>query len=395
MWPMPSNAAVAQALDDDAIQIVIGGTSYQGWMDIDLDSDILTPADAWSVSGEIPKPKPSTNEVRAGAAPRAFDDFREGVSCDVYVGIDRQMAGVIDDVEFSGDRAATRIKIKGRDKGAFLADSEAKAIKAQDYTIKSLAEAILDPSWKISVVLSNEDNRKLVLGKRDKKKPTATAQTLQPIARDRTKIDPGHTISSILDMHTRRLGITWWMTAKGDLFVGKPNYTQEAAYHFYCYVGGRDAAKNNIEAWSVHRSSADRYSDITINGQGWARKEEIWNTASAKPMYTASARDPDLVERGIVRKLIIADEDITSQGDAQNRADYEMGLRRFKAETIELSVEGFRQGDRFYAVDTLATVKIEEADIDGTYYVTQRRFTENRSRRRTTLTLRPAKVWLA
>jgi hypothetical protein len=104
----------------------------------------------------------------------AFDDFREGKACDIYVGLDRQMAGVVDDVKFSGDRSSARLKISGRDKGAFLVDSEAKHIKATQYTVKTLFEALIDSSWGIrNIILSNEDNRKLLLGKRDKKKPTA------------------------------------------------------------------------------------------------------------------------------------------------------------------------------------------------------------------------------
>jgi hypothetical protein len=39
-------------------------------------------------------------------------------------------------------------------------------------------------------------------------------------------------------------------------------------------------------------------------------------------------------------------------------------------------------------------VKLEEADIDGTFYVTKRRFTEDRNKRRTVLTLMQKDVWL-
>lgn len=391
-----SLALVRLALDEDAIEIRIKGTTYEGWQEIDIDSDLLNPADAFNLSGAISKIKATPVEVRAGSPPSAFDDFREAQECDVYVGLDRQMGGVIDEVGLNGDRKSSRMRISGRDKGAYLVDSEAKKIKASKYTIKSLAEALLEKVWGIrKVIVSNEDNRKLLLGKKDKKKPRATSpKFLQPLARDRTKIDHGEHIATILDDRTRQLGIAWWLTAQGDLFLGKPNYEQEAAYNFSAGASPESQVQTNVEKWSVVRSASERYSEIRVHGQGWADPKKLWSGTSGKPKYLGVARDPDLVERGIIRKLIIADSDVLSNGEAQARADYEMGKRRLHALVINLTVPGFRQGDRLYTVDTLATVKIEEAGIDGTFYVTQRRFKEDRRGKRTELTLHETKVWL-
>jgi prophage tail gpP-like protein len=369
-----SLATIREGLErNDAIQIVINGTSYQAWEEVDIDSDILSPADAFRVTGKIPKVSPTPDEVRAGAPASAFDDFREGQKCDVYVGLDRQMAGVIDDVVMSGKREGSAINISGRDLGAFLVDSEAPHIKAQKYTIKTLAEALIDSSWGIrNVIVSNEDNRRLLLGKKDKKKPTSTPKFLQPIARDRTQV-----------------------TAQGDLFLGKPTYSQESAYKFYLYAeGSKDAAKNNVLEWEIQRGTADRFSDIKVVGQGFTNPQKLWESSS-KPKFAADERDPDLVERGIVRKLIVSDSDILSNDEAKNRAKHEMGLRRLKGFSIQLTVPEFRQGDRLFTVDTIASVTIEEADIDGTYYVTQRRFVESRGKKRTQLTLHAKDVWLA
>lgn len=389
-------AAVAASLDRDAVQVVIRGVAYMGWFDVDIDNDILTPADAFAISGTIPKPKPTTQEVRAGAPAQAFEDFRRGAECDVLIGNDPQMRGVIDDVEMQEDRQTARIRLQGRDKGAYLVDSETKPVMAAQYTIKTLAEALIDPAWRIGkVILSNEDNRKLLLGKKDKRKPSARSSAIKLATRRRTKVDPGTAVYDVLDKHCRRLGLTWWLTAQGDLFIGRPNYDQEAAYHFYCYEPGRDSKKNNIESWRVRGSTGDDYSEVRVNGQGFPVTAEAFETAKQRPQFTATASNPDLVERGITRKLIIADHDILSNEEAQAHADWEVGIRRLKAETIEVTVEGWRQGDRLYAVDTLASVKIEEAAIDDTYYVTGRRFREDRGKRRTVLTLHRKGVWLA
>ncbi len=369
--------------EDDRISIVVGGVSYQDWFEVDLDSDVMIPADAWTVRAAIP-----SSDIRSG--------FREGEKCDIYVGRDRQMAGVIDEVSFNGERSADTMQISGRDKGAYLVDCEAHHLKAEKQTFETLIKKLLDPSFGIKgPIFSNTNNRNVLYGKKDKKKPKAVETGLfAPIPRARTKVDPGQKISSILDEHCKRLGVAWWMTADGSLYIGKPNYKQEFAYVFSVYEGGTDARANNVETWSVRRSISDRYSEIEVGGMGFSSAAGLFDGAKSAPKFKATAKDQDLQRRGIVRKTIIVDSDILSSGEAQKRADREMERGKLGALVITLTVPGFRQFDRLFTTDTIASVKIEAADIDGNFYVTQRRFTENRGKRRTQLTLHEKDVWL-
>ena len=382
--------------DRDAVQIVLGGITHGNWFDVDLDSDILTPADSFSLTATVPAPDPKNAKPVVSRAD-LFAAFREGATCEIWIGNDKQMVGFIDKPTYSGDRAQSRLKITGRDKGGYLVDCEANAILAENYTVETLVEKLIDPSFKIrDVIDSNEANRVLTLGRDDKKRLRATPPTARKKKpRKSTKIDPGQSIAAILDEHTRRLGLTWWMTAKGELFIGQPNYIQGIAYEFRVADTGTDDAKgNNVESWTVDADIAGRYSEIKVNGMGIGTKGETFDTSKAAPRFTATSIDPGLVSRGIVRKLIIPDYDVTSKEEAQKRADYEMGKRILMGTTVTLTVPGFRQGDRLYAVDTLASVRIDEAGLNDTMYVTQRRFTESRGQRRTQLTLRPSGAWL-
>lgn len=373
---------------DDEIKIVIGGVSYENWLEVDLDSDIFSPADAWSVTGTIPD-----QTVR--------DVFREGEKCDIYVGRDRQMSGVIDDVAMTGTRDRSRLRLSGRDKGAYLVDSEAEPIKAAKLTVKQLIEKLLDSSFGIKRVIDDNDaNRRLLVGKEEKKemRKSAAAAASGQKSRPSMKIDPGQTIASIIDQHTHRLGLTWWMTAEGDLFIGKPNYSQEVAYHFRCEaLGTSKAVNNNVEQWEVKRAMGRRASDVQVNGMGFPAKADAWQDSKGAPKYKANKSDDDLVKRGIVRKQIIRDTDVLTNSEATARAEYEQGFRQLDALTITLTAPGFRDREnlRLFTIDTLATVKIAEAGIDGTYYVTQRRFREDRGKRRTEITLKEKGVWLA
>jgi prophage tail gpP-like protein len=245
-----------------------------------------------------------------------------------------------------------------------------------------------------------------LLGKKDRKSKAGTSRTaatglFAKLPRGSTKVDPGQTIASIFDKHTKRLGITWWMTAQGDIFFGKPNYAQEPSFNFAYYTPRTASAQrfNNVLSYSVRRSMGERYSEIAVKGQGRpSAKGGVFGSSRATTQgakFDATAKDDELIARGIERKLIIADNDCVDRAMAQRRADFEMGMRRMKGLTIELTVPGFRQNDRLFTIDTLATLKIETLGIDGTFWIVQRRFTEKFDQRRTQLTLHQPKVWLA
>lgn len=378
---------------DDQVQLVVGGSSYSRWLSVDMDSDIFTEADAFQVRARAPGP------ALVGA-------FREGMNLDLYVGGDRQMAGVIDEVQLEGTRTEETLSLVGRDKGAWLVDDEAETIRATGLTTMALIKKLLKPSFGIrNVILSYEADRKLAMGKKDRgskagksKKTSLLGDVSAP--RAKTKVDNGTKIAAQLNQHFRQLGVTWWLTPSGDLYVGKPNYDQDVAYSFVSHPPGAAEAKgNNVEKWSMVRSISDRFSKITVvgTGGGGGTKPTFGVTAAASKSssFKAFATDPDLVARGIVRETIMGDGDLLNRQQAQRRADTEMGLRRLKGLTIHVTVAGFRQGDRLYTIDTLASVKIPTAGIDGVFYVVQRRFVEERARRRTELTLHQPKVWLA
>lgn len=382
------------------VKIALNGAEYEGWYSADLDSDVFVPADSFIVSSKVPSDRDVLNDIREGAA------------MDVYIDDDRQMAGIIDDVDIESTSDRATLTIRGRDLGAYLTDCEAKKFKAAKYTLKQLAEKLIQPEWGIrKVIISNEDNRKLLLGKEDRKSKAGkgTRKSWNDKTRTTTKIDPGTRIAAILDQRTRQLGVTWWMTAQGDLFIGKPNYDQTTSYEFRCYMPGTDLAKthNNCEI-KLSRSLNGRYSKITMIGQGAAPGPQ---TIFADPIvtgvsvqapgkgrkFTATATDPDLVKRGIKRETIVTDTDALSQEDVQNHVDFDMAQRRLKAKAITVTYPSLRyeDGNRLFATDTLAHVFFEEANLDETFWVSQRRNVVQAESERTSLTLVEKGVWLA
>ncbi len=370
---------------EEPVRLLVKGTSYHDWFEIDIDSNVFTPADAFHVSARNP------DKSLLGV-------FREGASCDVYVGDDRQMAGVIDDVEIKGEKDATRMTLSGRDKGAYLTDSDAKAEHFSNYSIRKLAEHLLQSDWGIKkVITSNEDNRKVQLGKKEKahfREGERNPKEYADGTRKETKIDPGQKVSQILDEHTRRLGVTWWMTAQGDLFIGKPQYKQEPVFDFSCRLGKNGQDNNILPGWSVKRSIAERYKEIVCVGQAGAGWDATTDTAKHDHKFKGVATDPDLSSRGINRRLILMDNDALNSGQCKAKADEEMQKRRLQGLIINITVGGFKNNGRLITTDCLANLKIEEAGIDGVFWIAQRRFTENNRERRTTITLHEKGVYL-
>jgi prophage tail gpP-like protein len=387
------------AVPPDPVSVIVNGKEFTEWQEVDIDSDVFTAADGFSLTGTVPSGTDLSN-------------FREGVRVDVKIGGDRQMAGVIDQISIDGS-SQVKISIAGRDLGAYICDSETDALRFSNYTLRSLAEKLMNPAWGIKqVVTSGDKDRQIKLGKHEKErfKPGNAQSSRIDKPRVHTKIDVGQSVRQVLDQHCGRAGCTWWITAQGDLFIGRPQYKQAAVFNFFSYGSSSTSRNtNNLLSWSVKRSMGERYSELVVVGessQDKSGKPNIFDPdddqASATPTapkrakkYRGVATDPDLVKRGIQRRLVLHDTDALSSEMCQEKADEEMGRRRLSALMLTLTVDGFRQDNRLFTTDCLANVKIDEAGIDGVYWISQRKFSEKRQERRTTLTLHEKGVWLA
>lgn len=395
--------AEAARLPSDPVEVVIGGQTFRDWFDADMDSDVFTPADGFSVTCKATK--------------AAVEAFREGVTIDMYVAGDRQMAGVIDDMEIVRETNSTRLKLTGRDKGSYLLDNETTALHFSSYSLPQLAKKMLRPEWGIkNVIATNDANVQVQMGRhesaryKDKKKKApkvppffegfspadiALATMNKSTIRKKTKVDAGQTIASVLDEHCKRAGVIWWMTAQGDLFLGKPNYKQPILFDFVSYANDSSLQKwNNVLKWRVRRTLSERFSEIIVNGFDFTVGTGQKKTTAKAIKLRAGAVDPDLKARGITRRKILIDHDAINTKMCQEKADEEMQRRRLRGLVISLTVPGWRQGGALYTVDTLARVKLEEAGIDDVFWIGQRRFTENGSSRRTEITLYQKGVYL-
>ena len=97
--------------DPSGLRLLVGGSSFDTWLSAELDADIFTEADAWNVRASAP----SSDLV---------DFFREGQRMEMYLGDDRQLAGVIDEVKISGNRQRETLALSGRDLGPTIDEGD-------------------------------------------------------------------------------------------------------------------------------------------------------------------------------------------------------------------------------------------------------------------------------
>lgn len=428
--------------------LVIGGArsgapsddsvSFREWTEYEIDSDMLTPADAFSFT------------VAAGGRGRAAREriaqFRDaatpGAAVRVYVTDgtedrlrvnDLQMTGVIDDVDIDTTReSGTVIRVSGRDRAAYLCDSAAPlgVVRSlgQNATFIELARAICAP-WSIDVVTDTSTNRELLtgLGGRTAAQRLRAERALRegvmeewissdvvrraqrehhPLdeavgqaewdrlsaaararaARARGRASNGMTGSDIeritlaeaspranedcwsfLARHADRIGIMMWMSARGELVLGAPDYVSEPLYRFVRRFESVPSDPNNTIGLQVRRSYATRFSKVTVIGRS--------RSDASRARIRAEALDAEVT---FTRERVIQDATIRSTAEAQRMADRALAEGRAASDRIEVSVPEHGQGRALYAINTTANVVDEASGIDDTRFIYARTFSRSR-----------------
>jgi prophage tail gpP-like protein len=411
----------------DEVTIDFGASTYVGWTDYELTSDILTPADGWSVqlpmSGTIEQRHALKERIRSESGLRCFIYVRRSDSTDRAL----QLSGIIDDIGFSGSREGAILNVRGRDVGGLLCDASADVnLGVEESTsLLEVLRATCDP-FGIEVTAESFASRALLTGERAGGDPntlvrraaraagiaerngtralvtgsgppqTAHAghladararararlghaagldgRDIEAISVSDAKPNAGETCWEFIDRQCRRFGAMPWIAADGKLIVSSPHYDQEPLYSLTRYLG-RDS-RNTIVAGGGDESLAAQSSSATVYGRGPGRDTErtrfrgfAERNTSLMPLY---------------RPLVVHDPSITSQDEATRRAKRELAQQNVSAFALEYEVHGHGQGPYLWAVDTIAEVVDEQQGVEGLYWIASRTFRGNRDIGRTT-----------
>jgi len=343
------------AADNEAVSLLINGQAHAAWEAYDIDSDLLTPADAWQfvVSGQ------------AGALPSYV---KAGAEMKVAIGNDVVLTGRIDRVRRVRKKGVKTFQISGRDNAAQLVDCSAPVFVRKMSTLKEIVTSVVRP-----------------LGIAKVRMQTSNAA----VQREKINVEPGDTAWEVLRNAAEAEGLWPWFDPDGTLVIGGPDYT---AAPVAVLTANEDDC--NVESIEINDDVVDRFSEITVLGQTHATKEQ-GGTHNLKGV----AKDTGITW---YRPKIVVDHETDTTDLCKDRAAKLMGDSRLRAFEMQITVKGHRidapgqPGDgQLWQPGQRVRVISDEDGIDAIYFLMARKFQRSRGYGTTTaLTLKEDGVWV-
>lgn len=330
---------------NNTVTLMINGKTHGQWTNYDIVSDLLTPADDFSVTLGRP----------VDAVPTAV---KEGDKVEVRVGGDTVLSGRIDRVHTTTEKGNKTLTIQGRDDAGILLDCSAPLFNAQDMDLNQIIEKIVKPLGLSKIRIDASKTNKT----------------------HKVQIDPGSRAWDALTQYAEANGVWPWMEPDGTLVVGGPDYTTAPVAELVLRVSGDN---NNIKSLEVERNMAARYSEVTVLGQSHTGKHNI----------KATVKDESLK---LSRPLIVTEPDVDSQAEAERKAKKRLADSRLEGLTITAVVQGHRTDDgTLWQPGQRINVLSEPDGIDSVYFLMARTFTGGRGQpTETVLILKEDGAWV-
>lgn len=348
---MPNN------VQGESIRLSIGGLAHEEWDGWSIESDLLTPADAFEL------------ELYTKDAARLPSVLAEGVSCSLTLGKDRVLTGQVDEFEHDISRQGISMRITGRDRAAPLVDCSSPFVSMREATLAQILDQVVKPLGITQIEIR-----------------AAQAKT-----RRRIQIEPGQSAWEALLQVAEANGLWPWIEPDGRLIIGGPDYD---AAPVGTLIMREDGVGNNVQRLSVRRSIANRYSQITVLGQHGQYDNDGLDTKRAH--LKSVIQDEALARRGIFRPKVIIDSSSENQDMATTRARKLLADSRLEGFEIRAVVMGHRASNgQVWSPGQRVVVRSEPHGLDATYFLMSRTLRLTRSEGAITeLRLREDKMWV-
>lgn len=332
------------------VKLVVGSFEISEWFTYEVENDIMTPADAFSMCA------PNRGGVLAGKI-QQFDTAR--VIIDGSVVLD----GFVDEVRYSIGSNGPQVEISGRDKFGHMVDcsAEPKTYKLVDLgTLARLLGAPWVTMWKVNAAVK---------------------------AHSWVKIEPAESRLDVLLRIAKKDRVLVWLDASGVGVIGRPSYTTVPAHEVHLHVGSLSML-NNVWAPQVSMSWKDIFSAITVLGSSGNSAGSWGKTALQKQ----TSSDTSILA---TRPLIVHDGDVKSMAQAKSRAEDDIRRRAFESTKLTFSCNGFytSTGVRF-APDQMVSVSDDLSGASGAYWLSRVKFSGNEAGQTSEIELHPP-GWMA
>ncbi len=342
----------------DRVVINVGGRVQATWVEYDVESDLMVPADAWRVtlrqsSIEIPA------EIAEGASVQVQIE-RDGVAETV-------MSGRIDTRRLSVSKRAHTLHLSGRDGAAQLLDCSAPILSLRSSTLEQVVTAIV--------------------GDFGVRRLRIDADTVS--LEERFSTEPGETGWRALQRVAESQGLWPWFEPDGTLVIGGPRYDVPPVASLILAADGKG---NNVIELDEERSLIPRFSEVRVLSQ------------SPSTGTGAGERGPrsDIMARAydtgvpVHRPHYLEDHQHLNETAARARARKVISDGRVNGYTLRAVVPGHRtQTGILWKPGQRVTVKSEPHGIDGVFFLMGRRFSmREQGGQVTSLTLKEDGAWV-
>lgn len=330
----------------DHVEVIIAGRVHSGWDRYEVDSDLLTPADAWSVSVSMDRLLVPV-------------DVRDALSVQIKVGGDLVMTGWVDSRSHQVRRGVQHLDLRGRDGAGLLLDCSAPIFAAEELSLEQVVAKVVRPLG-ITKVRVEAD---------------------KTLARDRVSIEPGESAWAALQRAAEANGLWPWFEPDGTLVVGGPDYSRPPVATL---VMRQDGAGNNIVEATEVVQSGERFSEVTVLGQAHAT-----SARDGRHSVRAVVRDSGVT---VHRPRITVDHEAVNETIAAARARKLISDARVRGYELGVVVRGHRtDAGQLWTPGQRVRVVIEDLGLDDTFFLMARRFSG--PPQMTTLSLREDGAW--
>lgn len=340
-----------------SIRLAIGGLAHDTWDGWSIESDLLTPSDAFEL------------ELHTKNATRLPEVIKEGAPCSLTLDGDRVLTGQIDEFEHDISRRGISMRINGRDLAAPLVDCSSPFVSMREATLAQILDQVVKPLGAYKVEIRAD----------------------QAKTRRRVQVEPGQTAWEALLQVAEANGLWPWVEPDGRLIIGGPDYTTPPVG---ALVMREDGVGNNIERLAVRRSIANRYSQITVLGQHGQYANDGLDTKRSH--LRSQIQDDTLARRGIFRPKVVVDSSSESQDMATTRARKLLADSRLEGFEIRAVVKGHRADNgQVWTPGQRVYVRSEPHGLNDIYFLMSRTLRLARGEGAITeLRLREDKMWV-
>lgn len=343
------------AREQDTLCLQVNGKLYGGWKDMLVNASIET------ISGDF-----DLDYFYSWDGQEALP-INDGDACEVRIGDDVVLTGYVDEANDSLDAENHSLQVTGRDKTGDLVDCSAihKPDQWNGQTLQAIA-AILCKPFGITV----------------------KAETDCGPAFPTVKVQPGETAFAVIERLCRMRAVLPVSDGKGGLLLTAAGKGGRA---YSALVEGE-----NILSITRKRNQQDRFSQYIVKGQqsGLAAvpggNVEVISADGAVTSRAAAPASGKATDAGITRYrplLLISEGEASGQSPA-TRALWEATVRAGRGLRVEVTVQGWRQGNgELWRPNLFVPVKSPKLFLDDTLLIASCAYACNEGGTITTLSL--------